>query len=265
MELRPLLLRNNSIIFNEFQFDKGNTYLLTKYWAGGVLRQLYNRFIEAIQEVDKDRKIVDVLSPKTRSQQLGSENAPVWYEFFHSVQQIAENDEALKKVREAYEEWLFRCSVDVYKATDSLRACSELLSHQLSLLYKDWFRDIKDKVSVRRQLQGYISEDAQKAIEGARFQSTLLRPMGGSLVRNTGSGGANGKDAGQPQKAPQELVSDDSRPGSVSQPLSGSEADTEATPNLVGAKHGFELSPEEKLKLIQWLSLARSIPSGAQQ
>jgi hypothetical protein len=109
---------------------------------------------------------------------------------------FSDNNGQLEEVRRAYEKWLFRCSEDVYKAADSHRACSELLSYQLSLLYREWFTGIKDKVPVR-QLKKYISEDARKAVDWARFQSTFLRPLGGSLVGDAGSSGANGTEAGQ--------------------------------------------------------------------
>jgi len=178
-------------LFDKFQFEGSNTYLLTSDIAGRSCRQLYNSFMKVLP-VNEDFKtaqldtltILDVMSRPVATE---GRNPPVigaklTAKEFKSLTS-SDGESPLKGAQAAYQVWLAERRYQVRIAAQSMRAYNELLSHELAYLYRDWFRrkplseQIFAEEVAHRRWPRILSEDSVLAIRQARLGSELLQPL----------------------------------------------------------------------------------------
>lgn len=217
-------------LFDAFQFRKSNTYLLTSHAAGEMSKKLYNTFVSSLPTGAKnnarDAENIDTLKivkhlrveAKEGSPYKGTLMAEVPTAYF--MEELANDAGALKDELAAYRHWIWRRIPEVEQAVDALRAYNALLSHELALIYRDFYKD--DPVGTKL----YLSEVAFKdwphlmteqtflAMERATVQSALLRPLGAPTMSEEGKSVQTSK--------PREGISEDKvkpsdTPGSTSQ------------------------------------------------
>jgi hypothetical protein len=179
-------------LFDKFQFEESNTYLTTTDGAGRSCRQLYNAFVTTLP-VSEDFKqtrldTLAILASMHGSVQVPGRDKPVAgatlteAEFNTMVDCV--DDAALRNARVAFGEWLAGRPDQVYIAAQSLRAYSELLSHELANLYRDWFRRTPLSDQTYAELVAYrewpdvLTPDSVRAIRRALSAGELLQPPG---------------------------------------------------------------------------------------
>jgi hypothetical protein len=173
-------------LFDTFQFQGSNTYLLTSHAAGETSKRLYNSFIACLPGDDEDRietlKIVKVLREE-RKTKLSSAPVPVsQLPSFQFMEEIARKD--LQDELERYSRWIKNRVPDVEEAADALRAYNELLNRELACLYRDFFKKTPaDAESYLGEVAfddwpNLLTEQSYHAIKRASVQSALLRPLG---------------------------------------------------------------------------------------
>lgn len=178
-------------LFNDFQFERSNTYLLTSQWSGEMARKLYNQFVEAIDRDDEQQridtlKILSVMKTKDSENPERTLNDLPVDDFNRRVAEVydAPSARGLRDVRDAYGGWLRQDPSKVLLVAQSLRAYSELLHHELAMLYEDWLvkrrggRDELARTVAMGNWPNVLSVDAFFTIDRARSQGVSLRPIG---------------------------------------------------------------------------------------
>ena len=191
-------------LFDKFQFEQSNTYLLTSDIAGRSCRQLYNSFIMSLPTSEENPasrlNTLAILDVMIRPIGVSGREDPVAgfelteAEFNELAADIdkggrppVHEDPRLAKLREArgvYREWLTGQLDQVCVAAQSLRAYSELLGLELATLYRGWFRRVPNSNLANVELLAYqtwldaLTEDSVIAISRARSGSELLQALG---------------------------------------------------------------------------------------
>jgi len=179
-------------LFNRFQFDASNTYLFADSWAGERAKRLYNRFVDALREGGVETEPIIENVGSARPAEPGSAESFGQSGIVDLVgkpiagqppnQSIPEDP--LEKTKQAYREWLYSHAESVARAAEALGAYSELLDYELKLLYRTWFKSKRAQPAGQaldvdfRDLPREISEAARRVINDARFESTMLSPLG---------------------------------------------------------------------------------------
>ena len=190
-------------LFDAFQFQGSNTYLLTSHAAGETSKRLYNTFIASLPTEDaKDSidtlKIVKVLREERQTE---FSSKPVMVCNFPSalfIETIANQE--LKTELKNYSSWIKNRVPDVEEAADALRAYNELLNHELARLYRDFFKKTVPDATLYLGEVAYddwpnlLTEQSYSAIERASVQSALLRPLGAPI---------SGREPSAEEKAPE--------------------------------------------------------------
>ena len=196
-------------LFDRFQFEGSNTYLLTTDIAGRSSRQLYNSFITTLPESDDANQasldlagIIAAMRCKTREKTeahagsnekgeaaSGTQDDVTAAEFGMMLTE-AGDEYHLALSCEAYREWLAARPDQVMIAAQCLRAYNELLSHELANLYRDWFQHKRnsdlafaDPVAFHKW-PNILTEDSVLAISRARSDSELLQALGRGVPSN---------------------------------------------------------------------------------
>lgn len=192
-------------LFEKFQFQKSNTYLLTNHAAGETSKRLYNAFIASLppEEPEKGIDLAKIVKVLREEKQVEGAGKPIPVSEFPEdafMQDIANNE--LKEQLKAYKVWI-RCAIpSVEEATDALRAYNELLNHELARLYKDFFK--KNPPGTSRYLGSIVFDDwpnvlteqSYFAIEKSSMQSALLRPLGGGMQPGKQASGESSHEPG---------------------------------------------------------------------
>ena len=206
-------------LFDEFQFQHSNTYLLTSHAAGETSKRLYNTFIGSLSAEDpEDRintlKIVKVLQ---EMRQTDLDPAPIPVSKFPNalfIDEVANKD--LKTELEDYRNWIRNRVPEVEEAADALRAYNELLNHELARLYRDFFKKTPPDSNLYLGEVAFddwpnlLTEQSYAAIERANLQSALLRPLGAPISARQPSAGEGQEDKrrGRDEHHPQREVPD---------------------------------------------------------
>jgi hypothetical protein len=177
-------------LFDSFQFQGSNTYLLTNHAAGETSKRLYNTFIASLPTDDSEEgintlKIVKVLREE-RDTPLSSKLMKVAdYPSELFMNTVAKDD--LGDELKNYGKWIRSQIPEVEEAAAALRAYNELLNHELARLYGDFFK----KTAPDNKLYlgevafddwpNLLTEQSYAAIERANIQSALLRPLGAPI------------------------------------------------------------------------------------
>jgi hypothetical protein len=177
-------------LFDSFQFQGSNTYLLTNHAAGETSKRLYNTFIASLPTDDSEEgintlKIVKVLREE-RDTPLSSKPMKVAdYPSELFMNTVAKDD--LGDELKNYGKWIRSQIPEVEEAAAALRAYNELLNHELARLYRDFFK----KTAPDNKLYlgevafddwpNLLTEQSYAAIERANIQSALLRPLGAPI------------------------------------------------------------------------------------
>jgi hypothetical protein len=173
-------------LFYAFQFGGGNTYLLTTHSAGETCKRLYNMFVGSLPE---RLNLANLVGTQIRVNEEGIQKSRKLYE----LRGASFSDEIIKELpreREAFEQWLQHNLCDVTIAAAALRALNELLSHELALLYKDWFRrgrflsstDPYVSAVAYGKWPGVLTEESVYTMGQAAFEGALLRPLGTAVT-----------------------------------------------------------------------------------
>lgn len=174
-------------LFDVFQFQGGNTYLLTNHAAGEKCKQLYNMFIANLPLEDNEDsidtlKIVKVLRELRTSESHESQIPVAELPSAEFMSTIAQNE--LKTEFENYRKWVQSRTPNVEEAADALRAYNELLNHELARLYGDFFKKTPPGSNLYLGEVAFdewphlLTEQSYAAMERASVQGTLLRPLG---------------------------------------------------------------------------------------
>ncbi len=177
-------------LFDSFQFQGSNTYLLTNHAAGETSKRLYNTFIASLptdntQDGINTLKIVKVLREEHNTKLSSKPMKVVDYpsELFMST--IAKD--ALKEELKSYSNWIKNRIPEVEEAAAALRAYNELLNHELARLYRDFFKKTAPDSQLYLEEVAFddwpnlLTEQSYSAIERANVQSALLRPLGAPI------------------------------------------------------------------------------------
>jgi hypothetical protein len=198
-------------LFNDFQFENSNTYLLTSYWSGEMSRKLYNQFVEATEWEDSGQrvdtfKILRVMEGKvspTDDRLIAKLPVDDFNRLIANVDDdVSSGTQGLASVRSAYARWLVMQPSKVRLVAESLRAYSELLHHELAILYEDWLkkrpggRDELANVVASESWPNVVSVGAFYTIDRARFQGSSLRPIGRVQKQPTAQRAASGRGGG---------------------------------------------------------------------
>lgn len=170
-------------LFDEFQFQGSNTYLLTSIQAGETCKRLYNAFIGTLPGSDGINTLrIACVMRELRPTRMSEEDIRIADFPSDLFREIAGNE--LKAEREAYRRWIRSHEPSVSDAAHALRAYNELLSHELSRLYRGWFRQrIPERNPYLTEVAydtwpNLLTEQSFAAIQRASGQSALLRPLG---------------------------------------------------------------------------------------
>jgi hypothetical protein len=165
-------------LFNAFQFQGSNTYLLTDHTSGEACKRLYNTLVAMLPEKLNLARLyqMEIL--------VGRGRAKVWKTISETPLTEATVNQYLKAELNIWKLWLRNDPGSVLRAAEALRAYNELLNHELALLYKDWFN--KSRYGVAGEAEGsdwpnVLTEESLVAIRQSRFESPLLRPLGGAV------------------------------------------------------------------------------------
>lgn len=216
------------VLFDDFQFRSSNTYLLTSHAAGEMSKKLYNAFVSNIPTGAKNSarqaenidtlKIVKLMRKKAKEDPAykGMSMAEVPAVYF--IDELTEGEaksglssgsydkSMLSDELQAYRHWIWQRIPEVEQAVDALRAYNALLSHELALLYRDFFKDGSVNSKLYLSNTAYddwphvITEKTFLAIERASVQSALLQPLG-DPTHGKGQGPGSTKDAADQGKS----------------------------------------------------------------
>jgi hypothetical protein len=179
--------------FDDFQFRGSNTYLLATHAAGELAKKLYNSFVAVLDAGPASRidtlKILRVLReppPLPSNLVLGNEDnskhGSSSYKRIADLPARAFLDGVrsgvvdLRDVQKTYREWMRDHAGRVEQAARSLRAYSELLTHELALLHEQWFKARKGLWTTDWPTD-VISSESTEVMQRVRFESALLAAM----------------------------------------------------------------------------------------
>jgi hypothetical protein len=178
-------------LFDKFQFQGSNTYLLNSDAAGRICRRLYNSFVAELPIGEQDAQtrldMLRILAVMRRNVTLPDfpEPQPAADLSAHDFnEKFCGVDRALHSEFEAYQHWLATRLDRVALAARALRAYNELLSHELAILYGEWFLhsaasgEPYAKAARKRRWPEILTTDSARAIQCAWFRSELLQPLG---------------------------------------------------------------------------------------
>ena len=189
-------------LFDRFQFEGSNTYLLTTGTAGRSSRQLYNSFITTLPESGEGGQgsldlgaIIAAMRRKGQENTAAGTNATDDVTAAEFGRMLAKPGDPFNLVgsQAAYREWLAARPDQVTIAAQSLRAYNELLSHELANLYRDWFRRKKNSDLTFAEPAAFhtwpdiLTEESVKVITRARSDSELLQALGRGVASNRSS------------------------------------------------------------------------------
>lgn len=177
-------------LFDAFQFQGSNTYLLTSHAAGETAKRLYNTFIGSLPTEDGTDSIdtLKIVKALREERQTDFSEKPLRVCDFPSalfMEEIAKKE--LKTELENYSNWIKNRVPDVEEAADALRAYNEVLNHELARLYRDFFRKTPPDASLYLgevafdEWPNLLTEQSYSAIERASLQSALLKPLGAPI------------------------------------------------------------------------------------
>jgi membrane protein YqaA with SNARE-associated domain len=170
--------------FQEFQFVGSNTYLLTDHAAGETCKRLYNDFVDSLSQELRSRlanlhaREIDLGPPTGRRR--ASEIAPA--ELRPDVVAAAFGEES-----RMWRRWLRESPEAVLRAANSLRAYSEVLTHELAHLHRHWFRrgsaggDLLLPEVAFDDWPHVLTDRSFGALRRTRWSSPLYRPLGGGV------------------------------------------------------------------------------------
>lgn len=201
-------------LFHRFQFQGSNTYLLTSDAAGRVCRRLYNSFMASLPLGEEDPAlqldslaILAQMECRVEGKQYGLVADLPAAEF---MVEAAREESGLHSPYRAYKEWMRARWPDVAAAAGAMRAYNEVLSHELALLYRDWYdrrrvdvRPYADAVAYESWPQ-ILSAEAVHAISRASFEGELLYPLG--LQRPAEPGRPKPRHEPGPEQMPEERL-----------------------------------------------------------
>lgn len=182
------------VLFDRFQFRGSQTYLLPDHAAGPALRRLYNQFTESLPAgsqpeagfVTKVRQAVEKHLRDEGKWQSGEVGLGLDGTFLETRETIAAL--GLEPVQDRYRDWLEENLLQVSDAADAMLAFAQVLTHELALLHRDFFRDrqwLDDAPSYGRRVlteggwPGTLTKDRLITLVQAEGQSEFYRPLGG--------------------------------------------------------------------------------------
>jgi hypothetical protein len=130
-------------LFDEFQFRGSNTYLFKSHFAGEACKRLYNAFVEALPGEAEAKhgpalsvlKIAAVLQSSSAHGPGGDVvSALPAQELMDRLDELDLSDSF-----RAYSAWIRESTPDVVRAASALSAYSEVLGHELAMLYEAFF------------------------------------------------------------------------------------------------------------------------------
>jgi hypothetical protein len=195
-------------LFNRFQFDGSNTYLLTSDVAGRACKQLYNTFIAAlpVKEESAHLNTLAILHAMSCPRKVKGREKPIIGAELTVIEFNRLFRGQLSKSREVYQDWLNSRLDSVTLAAKALRAYNELLSHELAKLYRGWFKHepysalpFADAVAYNKWPET-LSVDSVRVIAHALSGSELLQSLatGGTRERHDGRARQVPKDSAVP-------------------------------------------------------------------
>jgi hypothetical protein len=189
-------------LFDKFQFEQSNTYLLTTDLAGRSCAQLYNSFIMSLpmssEDVAPPLDTLAILDIMTRPIAMHGRKDPVnGFDLTEAeFNKMADGDRSddrvtddpragsLAEARVAYRDWLGGRLDQVCVAAQSLRAYSELLGLELARLYREWSKKVPNSQLADAEKDAYyewldaLTGESVHAISRARAGSELLQALG---------------------------------------------------------------------------------------
>jgi hypothetical protein len=265
-------------LFDEFQFKGSRTYLLKSHFAGEACKRLYNIFSETLPETLETSKIIAKLRASSADNNAKDASSPI---LDLSPEEIAEK---LPESFKAYENWLQTHTPEVVRAAEALSAYSELLGHELALLYKTFFKrgwrprlarwwpfrlSHRQSVWVARGEDGIeqyrltarssawprvFRTPSLTVLEGAVLRSAFLRPLPRAGVARTPEAPTPRQERAAASATKGETPKSDMRkPSTATGPLSPAQAaaksaqlDPHTTPgaDLISGSNAAEVNPE---------------------
>lgn len=171
-------------LFDAFQFQGSMTYLLTDHAAGDHCKRLYNMFVASLPsqlQLATIRELtinVDKGGRKVKRKLRDLPSGELTEAMIHK---------RLKSESGAYADWFKGNVPAVGVAAHALRAYSELLNHELAVLYRLWFKHKQpspEAYGVEQSLgawPGVLTRESADTIRAASFHSELLQPLGAAL------------------------------------------------------------------------------------
>lgn len=217
-------------LFDRFQFRGSNTYLLTSDAAGRVCRRLYNSFMARLPLGEEDPTLhLDTLAILAEMERRAPDKDGMLVADLPEAEFMAKarrEGSRLNPPYRAYREWMRARWPDVAAAAGAMRAYNEVLSHELALLYRDWYDRRRVDVRPYAEAVAYgawpqvLSAEAVHAISSASFQGELLYPLG--LHRPAEFGRPRPQREPSSEQAPEEKLERQSPPSASGRALGSS-------------------------------------------
>jgi hypothetical protein len=205
-------------LFNAFQFQGSNTYLLTDHASGESCKRLYNTLVNSLSG-ELNRKLANLYQREIPYGSDGNQKATKISDLPAAALTDDITKTYLNEEKSAWRDWLRFDPAGVSRAAEALRAYNELLGHELALLYKDWFDRSRAAIgfggdAVVHRWPNVLTAQSLVAIGQSRSESPLLRPLGTAVstpaatapnegasgARRRGGGPAAGKGSGKKER-----------------------------------------------------------------